>query len=111
MNRVSSKKNNKEKKYFLLGKGYSKFNRSEQVIQSLNFAFKSRKTKKRNFKISWITRINVICRIYTLNYSIFLGILRKFNIFINKKVASFIMYYDSASIAAIIRILKNLIFC
>jgi large subunit ribosomal protein L20 len=107
MNRVSSKKNDKQKKYFLLGRGYSKFNRSEQVIQSLNFAFISRKTKKRNFKLSWIVRINVICRIYSLNYSFFLGALRKFNIFVDKKIASFLMYYDTASIAAIIRILKK----
>ena len=73
MNRISGKKSSKHKKYFILGKGSFKYNRSEQLIQSLNFAFKNRKTRKRNFKTLWILRLNSIFHISSLNYSTFLG--------------------------------------
>lgn len=84
----------KRKKFLKLAKGYSTLNYSEQVIQALQNAFISRKLRKRIIRSFWISRINSIVRMYNLSYSIFIGILRKFNILLNRKILAFLGYYD-----------------
>jgi large subunit ribosomal protein L20 len=84
----------KRKKFLKLAKGYSTLNYSEQVIQALQNAFVGRKLKKRRIRSFWISRINSIIRMYNISYSIFLGILRKFNILLNRKILAFLGYYD-----------------
>jgi large subunit ribosomal protein L20 len=86
----------KKRKYYLkLAKGYVGSNSrlsifaTEQVIQSLNYAYIGRRLKKRNFRRIWITRINAAARIQNINYSFFLGLLRKNNILLNRKILSF----------------------
>jgi len=97
----------KKKKYLKLAKGYSTLNYSEQIIQSLRLAFKSRKLRKRNFRSLWISRINIACRLYNLKYSTFIGLLRKFSIFVNRKILAFLVYYDIMSIGTIINFMIN----
>ena len=58
------------------------------VIQSLNFAYIGRKLKKRNFKKIWIYRINTASRLHQISYSIFIGNLRRLNIFLNRNYSS-----------------------
>ena len=50
------------------------------------YAYRDRKTKKRNFRSLWITRINAGVRQYGMSYSTFMGGLIKNNILINRKV-------------------------
>ena len=58
----------RRKKYLNLAKGFvgsqSRLSTlaAEQVVQSLNFAYISRRLKKRNFRRIWIYRINVATR-------------------------------------------------
>jgi large subunit ribosomal protein L20 len=97
MNRVTSgkyslKKKNKIKK---ITKGYKNMNHTqEQIIQSLNDAYIGRKLKKRNFRSSWILHINSACKILNISYSIFLGKLRKSNLFLNRKMLSYLISKD-----------------
>jgi len=91
------------KKYLKLAKGYVGSNSrlsslaSEQVVQSLQFAYIGRKLKKRNFRKFWIYRINAATRVKNNNYSTFIGSLRKMNIFLNRKMLANLAFEDLMS--------------
>jgi len=54
--------------------------------KGLQYAYRDRKAKKRNFRALWIQRINAAVRAEDLSYSQFIGMLKKANIEINRKV-------------------------
>jgi large subunit ribosomal protein L20 len=90
----------RRKKYISLAKGYvgassrlSTF-AGEQVVQSLNFAYIGRKLKKRNFRRIWIYRINAASRARQNIYSRLIGSLRDLNIFLDRKILSFLAFTD-----------------
>jgi large subunit ribosomal protein L20 len=99
----------RRKKYLKLAKGYIGANSrlstfaSEQVVQSLNFAYVGRKLKKRNFRRIWIYRINAAARARKNVYSKFMGSLRKLDIFLDRKALAFLAFTDLATFNAIER--------
>ena len=54
--------------------------------KGLQYAYRDRKEKKRNFRALWIQRINAAVRTEGLSYSQFIGLLKKANVEINRKV-------------------------
>ena len=54
--------------------------------KALVYAYRDRKTKKRNFRSLWIQRINAAARQEGLSYSQLIGLLKKNNVDINRKV-------------------------
>ena len=56
------------------------------VEKGLQYAYRDRKTKKRNFRALWIMRINAASRLNGLTYSEFMNKLKTNNIDINRKV-------------------------
>ena len=54
--------------------------------KGLQYAYRDRKVNKRNFRALWIQRINAAVRADGLSYSKFIGLLKKANIEINRKV-------------------------
>jgi large subunit ribosomal protein L20 len=90
----------RRKKYFALAKGYVGSNSrlstmaTEQVIQSLNFAYIGRKLKKRNFRRLWIYRINAASRARQNIYSKFIGNLRRLNILLDRKVLAYLAFHE-----------------
>ncbi len=56
------------------------------VEKGLQYAYRDRKTKKRNFRALWIMRINAASRTHGLTYSEFISKLKSNNIDINRKV-------------------------
>jgi large subunit ribosomal protein L20 len=54
--------------------------------KGLQYAYRDRKTKKRNFRALWIQRINAGVRQYDMSYSEFMGKLNKKGIELNRKV-------------------------
>ena len=50
------------------------------------YAYRDRKAKKRSFRALWIQRINAAARLQGLSYSQFMGLLKKNDIEINRKV-------------------------
>ena len=93
----------RRKKYLNLAKGFvgsqSRLSTlaAEQVVQSLNFAYISRRLKKRNFRRIWIYRINAATRMRNNIYSKFIGSLRNLDIFLDRKVLSFLAFTDLAA--------------
>ena len=66
----------------------------EQVRHSLMYAYRDRRTKKRDFRKLWITRINAACRENGISYSRFINGLSKAGVTINRKMLSEIAIDD-----------------
>jgi len=61
------------------------------------WAYRDRKTRKRNFRALWITRLNAAVRAQGLTYSRFIEGLKAANITIDRKVLSDIAIQDEAT--------------
>ena len=73
-------------KGYRLGKSRLYKTAKDQVEKSLLYAYRDRRTKKRNFRRLWIARINAACRQYGLSYSVFINKLNAKNIDLDRKV-------------------------
>ena len=56
------------------------------VDKAMLYAYRDRKTKKRNFRSLWITRINAAARLHGMSYSQFMGKVKANDIVLNRKV-------------------------
>ena len=82
----------KRKKILKMAKGYWGRKKNvwtvakNQVEKGLQFAYRDRKAKKREFRKLWIQRINAGARQHGLSYSQFMGKLGQSGIELNRKV-------------------------
>ncbi|MFW5892619.1 MAG: 50S ribosomal protein L20 [Bacteroidota bacterium] len=90
VNNVASRR--RRKKILKLTKGYFGARKNVWTVakntweKGQTYAYRDRRTKKRNFRKLWIIRINAATRQYGMSYSKFMGELSKNNIQINRKV-------------------------
>ena len=56
------------------------------VEKAWEYAYRDRKSKKRNFRSLWIVRINAAARLHGMSYSQFMGKVKANNISLNRKV-------------------------
>ena len=75
----------------------------ERLEKSLQYAYRDRRNKKRDFRGLWIQRINAAVREHGLTYSRFIDGLNKAGIEIDRKVLAAIAYDDAASFAEIVK--------
>ena len=71
--------------------------------KGLTYAYRDRKTKKRNFRALWIQRINAACRQHGITYSQFMGQLAKKNIGLNRKVLADLAMNNPQAFEAVIK--------
>lgn len=74
----------------------------EKVEKGLQYAYRDRRTKKRNFRALWIQRINAGVREHGMVYSQFMGGLIKAGITIDRKVLSELAISEPAAFKAIV---------
>lgn len=82
----------RRKKIMKMAKGY--FGRRKNVWtvaknaveKGMLYAYRDRKTKKRNFRALWIQRINAGAREHGMSYSAFMGKMKTNSIELNRKV-------------------------
>ena len=74
--------------------------------KGLVYAYRDRKTKKRNFRSLWIQRINAGARQYGLSYSAFMGKLKEKNIELDRKVLADLAMNHPDAFKAIVDKLK-----
>ncbi len=74
----------------------------EAVWKSGQYAYISRRLKKRDFRKLWIARINAACKMNGTNYSTFINGLKKANICLNRKMLSEIAINDPAGFTALV---------
>lgn len=70
------------------------------------YAYRDRKTKKRNFRALWITRINAGVREYGMSYSVFMGKLHEKNIELDRKVLADLALNNPEAFKAIVELVK-----
>ena len=70
----------------------------EAVMKSGQYAYISRRLKKRDFRKLWITRISAACKMNGINYSTFMNGLKKSGSTLNRKVLSEIAIHDEAAL-------------
>jgi len=58
------------------------------------YAYRDRRTRKRDFRGLWITRISAACRQRGIRYSVFIAALKKAEIALNRKMLSEIAIAD-----------------
>lgn len=110
VNHVASRA--RRKKILKLTKGY--FGRRKNVWtvakntweKGQQYAYRDRKTKKRNFRALWITRINAGVRQYGMSYSVFMGKVHNADIDLNRKVLADLAMNNPEAFKAIVDIVK-----
>ncbi|MEK9755629.1 MAG: 50S ribosomal protein L20 [Bacteroidota bacterium] len=76
------------------------------VEKALLYAYRDRKTKKRNFRSLWIMRINAGAHQYGMSYSQLMHKLKSNNIELNRKVLADLAMNNPNAFEAIIKSLK-----
>ena len=80
----------RHRKIVKLAKGYygarkSNFRSAKDAVQKAwQYAYRDRRTKKRNFRRLWIIRINAAARLHGLSYSKFISAMKEKNLELNR---------------------------
>ncbi len=115
MSRVKSGKvsKNRHKKILKLAKGYRGRSNNcfrvaiEKVEKALQYAYRDRRNRKRDFRGLWIQRINAAVREHDLVYSQFMGGLKKATIEIDRKVLAELAVNNPQAFADIVAQVKS----
>ncbi len=77
---------------------------TEAVDRALVYAYRDRRTKKRDFRRLWITRISAGAKMNGINYSQLMGGLKKAGIELDRKVLSNLAILDAEAFTQITKI-------
>lgn len=108
-----SKARKRRKKVLKNAKGYfgakSKLFRpaKQQVMKSLEYAYRDRKNKKREFRRLWITRINAAARQEGLSYSRFINGLKQADVELDRKIMADLAVNDKEAFSGLVEIAKD----
>ena len=109
VNHVASRA--KRKRILKLTRGYFGARKNVWTVakntweKGLTYAYRDRRTKKRNFRALWIQRNNAAARMEGLSYSQLMGLLHKAGIEINRKVlADLAVNYPEAFKAVVAKV-------
>jgi len=86
--------------------GRSRLYRSaaEAVDRALAYAYRDRRTKKRDFRRLWIARINAGAHMNDISYSQLIGGLKKAGIELDRKVLSNMAILDAAAFSEVVKV-------
>ena len=79
----------------------------QAVIRALQYAYRDRRLKKRDFRRLWIARINAAARINGISYSRFMNGLKKSGILLDRKILADIAVTDPAAFTQICEQVKK----
>jgi large subunit ribosomal protein L20 len=102
----------KHKKLRAQTKGYSLVRRSsirqarQAVLKALQYQYRDRRAKKRDFRALWITRISAAADQFGVSYSAFMGALKKANITIDRKMLAELAVSQPTAFEAIAKTAK-----
>lgn len=80
---------------------------TEAVDRGLQYAYRDRKVKKRDFRGLWIQRINAAARALGVSYSRLVGGLKKAHILLDRKILAEMAVSDPDAFAAVVEKAKN----
>jgi len=111
--RHSVARKKRKKKVLRMAKGYrgarSRSYRSanEQVMHSLQYAYRDRRARKRDFRRLWIARINAAARLNGISYSRFIRGLKLADVEVNRKMLAEMAVSDPASFSELVQKAKD----
>ena len=73
----------------------------ERVEKGLQYAYRDRRNRKREFRRLWITRINAAARQHGLTYSTMMNGLKQANVDVDRKVLAHLAMHDDTAFAAL----------
>lgn len=74
----------------------------EAMMKSLEYAYRDRRNRKRDFRRLWITRINAAARQNDLSYSNFMNGLKKAGVELDRKVLADIAMHDPTAFSQLV---------
>jgi large subunit ribosomal protein L20 len=99
--RQRRKKVLKMAKGYVAGRGRLYRTAVDAVHRALAYSYRHRRTKKRDFRRLWITRINAAARIHGLSYSRLMDALRKAHIELDRKILADLAVSDPGAFSKI----------
>jgi len=75
---------------------------NETMLKSMWYAYRDRRTRKRDLRKLWITRINAAARINGMPYSQFIYGMKKADIQLNRKVLADLAIRDPKAFATVV---------
>ena len=103
----------RHKRILKMAKGYYGSRRTmfyianETVERALQYAFRDRKVKKRDFRKLWIARINAAARMNGISYSMLISGLRQKNVGLDRRALSALALTDPAAFSAVVGLAKG----
>ena len=79
---------------------------NEAMMKSLEYAYRDRKVRKREFRRLWITTINAASRENGMSYSTFMNGLKKAGIELDRRVLADIAIHDAAGFSQLVETAK-----
>ncbi|MFO7266094.1 MAG: 50S ribosomal protein L20 [Limnochordales bacterium] len=80
---------------------------NEQVMKSLQYAYRDRRARKREFRRLWITRINAAARKNGLSYSRLIDGLNKAGVEVNRKMLAELAVNDAQAFSELVNVAKQ----
>jgi large subunit ribosomal protein L20 len=80
---------------------------NEQVMHSLQYAFRDRRARKGEFRKLWIQRINAACRQNDISYSRFIAGLREAGVDVDRKILADLAVTDPAAFASLVTVARD----
>ena len=74
----------------------------EQSLHSATYAYRDRRTKKRDFRGLWIQRINAACRENGMTYNRFINGLKNAGVEVDRKMLAELAVNDAAAFTALV---------
>ena len=79
----------------------------EQVMHSLQYAYRDRRARKGDFRQLWIQRINAATREHGMSYSRFIAGLKAAEVDVDRKVLADLAVRDKTAFAALVEIARQ----
>jgi large subunit ribosomal protein L20 len=77
---------------------------NEAVMHAGQYAYNDRRTRKRDFRRLWITRINAAVREHGLSYSCFIAGLTKAGVEVDRKMLADLAVNDAVAFAKLVQV-------
>jgi large subunit ribosomal protein L20 len=77
------------------------------MMKSLWYAYRDRRTRKRDFRRLWITRINAAARENGMSYSQFMHGLKEAGVDLDRRVLADMAVHDSAAFASLVETARS----
>ncbi|MDI6776272.1 MAG: 50S ribosomal protein L20 [Syntrophales bacterium] len=107
---ITAKK--KRRKILKMAKGYfgarSRLLRTatEAVERAMKYAYRDRRTRKRDFRKLWIARINAAARTQDMSYSRLIAGMKKAGVVIDRKIMADLAIHDPQAFSEVVTLVK-----